>query len=80
MGAEQEPELESPEPAPQGDRPLAIVGNLGLAECLEIFRPNAQGADLRFRVREKLDRAVELSAEPLVGIEDDTVGPLDAVP
>ena len=80
VGAQQEPELEGAEPPPQGDRPLAVVGDLALAEGLEVVWTDAEGADLRFGVRQELDRAVELRTEPLVGIEGDTVGSLDAVP
>ncbi len=76
VGTEQEPELEGSESAPQGDRPLAVIGDLGLAEGLEVIRTDAKGANLCFRVRKKLDRAVELRTEPLVGIEGDAVGSL----
>ena len=78
--AQQEPELEGAEPAPQGNRPLAVIGDLGLAEGLQVIRTDAEGANLRFWVRKKLDRAVKLRTEPLVGIEGDAVGSLNALP
>ena len=80
VGAEQEPELEGSEPTAQRDAPLTVIGNLGLAERLQIIGTDAERTNLRFRVREELDRAVELRAEPLVGVEDDAVGILDALP
>ena len=78
--AQQEPELEGAESTPQGNRPLAVIGDLGLAEGLQVIRTDAEGANLRFWVRKKLDRAVELRTEPLVGIEGNAIGSLDALP
>ena len=80
VGTEQEPELEGSKAAAQGYRPLAVIGDPGLAECLQVVRTDAKRANLQFRVREELDRAVELGTEPLVGIEYETVGTLDALP
>ena len=77
---QQEPELEGAESAPQGNRPLAVIDGLALTQSLEIIRTDAEGADLRLRVGEKLDRTVEMRAEPLVGIKDNTIGRVDTLP
>ena len=41
--AQQEPEFEGPEPASERDRPLAVIGDFGLPERLEVFRTDTQG-------------------------------------
>ena len=52
---EQEPEFERPEPATQGNCPLTVIGDLGLAEGLEVIRTDAEGANLRLGVRKELN-------------------------
>jgi hypothetical protein len=81
VGAQREPELERAEAPAQRHRPLVEVGDaVGpfVPEGLQVLGAEAERADLRDGVGEELHRAVELRAEPLVRVEHDAVGAVDA--
>ena len=80
MGAHQEPEFQRPETAAQHHGPFGIIGDFVLTGCLQIFRPDGEGAHLQGRIAQELHRAIELRTQPLVRIDDDAVRALNAIP
>jgi hypothetical protein len=76
-----EPELERPEPPPERDLPVAVVDDLarGGGRVAQELGQDRQGLDQGAPVGDPEARAVEGGEQPLVGVGDEAVGPLQAV-
>ena len=72
--------LRRPEAAAERDAPVAQVLDLLVDRAPQVARVRAHHAHQVLRVAHVVQRAVEDGAQPLVRIEDDRVGALDAVP
>ena len=73
------PELERAEPPAELDAPVAEVDHLGVVRRAEVLGARREGAEQRIHVPHEVGGAVEVDQHPLVGIEHEAVGVLDAV-
>ncbi len=80
-GVEQvEPQLERAETAAERDVPVAEVADRAVRFRPQVARVRAHHADQMLRVAHVICAVVEAHAHPLVRVEDQAVGALDAVP
>ena len=78
--AQQEPELERAEAAAQRDAPVAQVAHEAVLRGAQVARVGAHHAHQVLGVAHVVGGEVEAGAHPLVRVEDDGVGALDALP
>ena len=78
--AQNEPELQRPKPAAEGDLPVSVIEDLSRfgGAVPEVLRRHRQRADERAPVRDPEAVAVEVREHPLVGVEAVGIGQLDA--
>ena len=78
--ADQEPQLQRAEAAAERDAPVAVVLHAAVGGRLQVARVGGHHAHEVLGVAHEVDRAVERRAEPLVRVEHERVGALDALP
>src|SRR6056297_213729 len=79
VASDQEPDLQGPEAPARRNGPLGITCDRSACR-LQVLRLDLERVELGRVVPEKLDRAIELCPQPLVGIDDNAVAAFHARP
>jgi hypothetical protein len=79
VAAKDKPKLECAKAPTEGDAPIPKVHNLRIIGCFEIFGAALEGCQKRVDIANVVGRTIEICEQPLVRIEDETIGIFDAL-
>ena len=80
VSAQEEPDLEGPKPAPERHGPFRVVDDPVATVRLQKLRPDRERANQIVGLTHEMGRAVELRAQPFVGVENNRVRRFDPCP